>query len=203
MGLEKREDLDHSLESVFKAAGYSEDIVKKELEPRAGLLGYQIVKIAGTCPTMAIEQLMDSPILKDPGLDNRDRAMLILMAGPIIASYIIKQAMDDPDKLKTACVSAHGFEHESGQAQHDVLKMDAAEWDQLAAYAEKTVIGNYSNPSLLVENLSKLLDDRRFNPLKKAIVEGFVIKRSAVEAAERMAPSSPGVIGPLAALAAR
>jgi hypothetical protein len=46
--------------------------------------------------------------------------------------------------------------------------------------------------------LAKFLDDRRFNPLKKAIVSGFVIKRVAVEAAKRIAPSSPGVIGPLA-----
>ncbi|OPY64645.1 MAG: hypothetical protein A4E57_03471 [Syntrophorhabdaceae bacterium PtaU1.Bin034] len=199
MGLEKRVNFDHSLETVFEAAGYSEQIVKQELEPRAGLLANQIVSLAGVCPTMAIEILMDSPILRDTALDSRDRAMIILLAGPVIASALAEQAMDDPAKLQKVCDSNHGFDHNSGAAQYQVLRISKTEWDSLMQYARNTVM-EMPRPkqiSRLVENVEKFLDNKEFNSLQKAVVEAAVVKNSAVEAARKMTPLS-AVIGALA-----
>ncbi len=200
MGLEKRTDFDHSLESAFAAAGYTRETVERELEPRAALLAFRIVDAAGTCPTMAIELLMNSPLLRSPDLDNRDRAMIVLMAGPVLASHIVKQAMDNPDGLQKACVSEHGFEHNSGKEQYEVLKISRAKWDSLVRYSEDKVLGGRGGiqTSKLIENMEKFLDDQALTPLEKAVVEGFVVKKSATETAERMVPSS-AVIGPLAA----
>ena len=55
---------------------------------------------------MAIELLMGSSILQEPDLDNRDRAMIIMMAGPVLAANIVKQAMEDPDGLQKRHASA-------------------------------------------------------------------------------------------------
>jgi hypothetical protein len=200
MGLEKRKDFDHGLESVLAAAGYSEETAARELQPRAALLAFNIMDMAGTCPTMAIELLMSSPLLDEPGLDNRDRAMIILMAGPVLAANIVKQAMDDPEGLRKACVSSHGYEHNSGKEQYEVLNLSREKWDDLVSYSENKVFGGQKSPkaSELVENLEKLLDDRELSSLDKAILEGFVVKRSVLEVADGIAPH-PAAVGPLAA----
>lgn len=201
MGLQKRKDFDHTLGSAFAAAGYSEETAATELEPRAALLAFNIMDIAGTCPTMAIELLMSSSLLDEPGLDNRDRAMIVLLAGPVLAAHIVKQAMDDPEGLRKACVSSHGYEHNSGKEHYEVLKLSREKWDDLVRYSENRVFGGQKRikASKLVENLEKLLDDRDLSRLEKAIVEGFVVKRSATGAADRIVPSSAAV-GPLAAI---
>jgi hypothetical protein len=201
MGLAKRDTFDHSLEPAFAAAGYSAETVAKELEPRAALLAYKIVEAAGMCPTMAIELLMGSPILEEPDLDNRDRAVIVLLAGPVLASHIVKQAMENPDGLQKACISSHGFEHNSGKEQNEVLKLSRAKWDDLVRYSENKVFKGRGQikVSELVENMEKFLDDQALTRLEKAIVEGLVVKRSAMQAAAAIASAS-GVIGPLAVL---
>lgn len=82
MGLQKQLKYDHTKGSLCEAVGYSLDTVQRELEPGAALLADRIVDEAGMCPTMAVELLMDSSILLDSMLDDRDRAMIVLMAGP-------------------------------------------------------------------------------------------------------------------------
>ncbi len=203
MGLAKRDTFDHSLEPAFAAAGYSEAVVRKELEPRAALLAFRIVEAAGTCPTMAIELLMGSPILQEPDLDNRDRAMIIMMAGPVLAANIVKQAMEDPDGLQKACISSHGFEHNSGKEQNEVLNLSRAKWDDLVRYSDSKVFKGRGEMKIseIVENMARFLDDEDLTKLEKAIVEGLVVKRSAMLAAASIAHSS-GVIGPLAGIGA-
>ncbi|MGA3173797.1 MAG: hypothetical protein ABSE25_05140 [Syntrophorhabdales bacterium] len=201
MGLEKRNDFDHSLESVFKAAGYSESTVMRELEPRAALLANAIVDSAGLCPTMAIEVLMDSPILQDSALDNRDRAMIIMLTGPVIAATVVQKAMEEPDRIAMkACASRHGFEHNSGREQHEVLNMSRTDWDYLKGYAQSRVaVGTGQGASELVENMQKVLDDNRLSPLQKAVVEHFMVTSSAVGTVKGITPLSP-IIGPLASI---
>ena len=200
MGLEKRTDFDHYRESVFEATGYSEETVMKEMEPRAALLANEIVDLAGLCPTMVIEVLMDSPVLRDSALDNRDRAMIILMTGPVIASALVQRVMENPDTMSLGvCISKHGFDHNSGREQHEVLNMSKNEWDSLALYVENRVIGRGGHRvSQLVENMQKALDDNDLSPLQKAVVERFVVANSTVETAKKITPLSV-MIGPLAA----
>lgn len=201
MGLSKRTAFEHGHESVFEAAGYSEQVVEKELEPRAALLANQIIDMAGMCPTMAIEILMDSPILRDPSLDNRDRAIIVLLSAPVIASSIIQKAMDNPNELRKACISNHGFRHDVGKSENEVLKMSKMEWDTLINYAQGHIFGEAGRlkASELIENMEKLLDDTVLTSLQKAVVQAFVIKSTARETASSMA-LSPTVIGPLATI---
>jgi hypothetical protein len=199
MSLDKRTAFDHSQESVFDAAGYSEDVVEKELEPRAALLANEIMDMAGMCPTMAIEILMDSPILRDPVLDNRDRAVIVLLAAPVIAATIIRRAMDNPTELQKACISNHGFNHITGRNENEVLKMSKTEWDTLINYAQGNIFGEVGQlkASELIENMEKFFNDATLTSLQKAIVQAFVIKSTARETASSMT-LSPTVIGPLA-----
>lgn len=201
MGLDKRLIFEHARESVFEAAGYSEEIVEQELEPRAALLANQIIDMAGMCPTMAIEVLMDSSVLKDPVLDNRDRAVIVLLTAPVIASTIIRKAMDTPKDLYKACVSNHGFNHITGQDENEILRMSKIEWDTLINYAQGNIFGAEGRlkASELIENMEKFFDNATLNSLQKAIVEAFIIKSTAKETASSMT-LSPGVIGPLATI---
>ena len=96
MGLQKQIQFDHSKGSVCEAVGYSMDTIERELEPRVALLADQIIDEAGTCPTMTVELLMDSSILNDSALDDRDRAMIVLMAGPVIASAFRQRLTKEP-----------------------------------------------------------------------------------------------------------
>jgi hypothetical protein len=196
MGLEKREGFDPTRDSIFEAAGYSLEITRSELEPRAALLANQIVAGAGMCPTMAIEILMDSPILRDTALDNRDRAMIILLAGPVIASVMLEQAVKDPEGLRTrTCSSNYGFEHNSGKEEHVVLKLSKAEWDQLTDYAERKIF-KHEKTLELVENVERMLDDNNLGSLQKAVVGAFVVKNSALETARNIVPTAE-VLGAL------
>jgi len=196
-GNRKRNEFDVTQPTVYEAAGYKEEIMQREIEPRAALLANQIVDLAGICPTMAIEVLMDSPILKDSALDNRDRAMIILLAGPAIASVLVKQALENPGKLQSAiCESKFGFDHNSGKEQHVVLGMEKAGWELLVRYAESRIFSHKQTIDL-VRSLQQLLDDQKFNSLQKAVVEALVVKSSAVETARNMAPTA-SVVGALA-----
>ncbi len=202
MGLEKRSEFDHSKSSVYEAAGYSYDTVKSELEPRAALLADMINVEAGVCPTMTVEVLMDSSILKDSALDDRDRAMIILMAGPVIAAAFVQRLMKEPMRLPMGpCVSKHGFEHQSGKEQFEILKMSREDWERLNTYAERSVLDGPAKLSMsrLVENMEHMLGTRDLDTLQKAVLEAMVARQSAVQAARQITPSS-AVIGPLASV---
>ena len=200
MGLGKRIEFDHSKSSAYEAAGYSLDTVARELEPRAALLANQIVAEAGTCPTMAVDLLMDSLVLSDSALDNRDRVMIVLMAGRVIASALMRRLMTEQsaDPVSSG-VSKHGFDHLSGKEQHVILRMTKDEWDKLVQYAENQVLAgpNDRRLSRLVENMEQVLERRELNTLQTAVLEAFVARQSAMEAARQITPSS-AVIGPLA-----
>ncbi len=201
MGLEKLAEYDHSQDSVFKAVGYSERTLTNELEPRAALLANQIVAIAKGCATMAIEVLMDSPVLRDSALDNRDRAFIILMAAPVIAATFVQAAAEDQGKSERVCESNHGFIHNSALEQYEVLKIEKHKWDMLTGYATKKVCASAGRGkvSRLVEYMQEILDDTSLNPLQKAVVESLVARESATETAKRISATS-GVIGPLATI---
>jgi hypothetical protein len=200
MGLTKRVDFDHSRPSTYEAAGYSLETVERELEPRAALIAEQIVEEAGMCPTMTVELLMDSAVLKDNVLDNRDRAMIVLMAGPVIASAFMQQLMKEPTIFSTgSCISKHGFEHNSGKEQHEILRMSRDEWEGLTQYAHSEVLGGADGQSVsrLVEKMERVLENHGLNGLQKAVVEALVARQSAIETARQIMPTS-AVIGPLA-----
>ena len=200
MGLEKIGGFDHSADSVFRASGYSDRTVTDELEPRAALLANQIVDLAGPCPTMAIEVLMDTPVLRDSALDNRDRAFIIVMTAPIIAATFVQQPADQGG-VRNVCRSNHGFTHNADLAQHEVLGMNQVEWDMLTYYAKQKVYekGGQWKASELVECMQKVLDDPDLNSLQKAVVEALVVRESATDTTKRITASS-GAIGPLAAI---
>ena len=131
---------------------------------------------------MAIEILMDTPVLRDSALDNRDRAFIIVMTGPVIAATFVQQApgQDEPPK---ACISNHGFTHNAGLAQHEVLGMSKVEWDTLSYYAKQKVYrsSGQSKVSEFIEGMQKVLDDPDLNPLQKAVVVAMVVRESATE----------------------
>ena len=93
MGLQKRE-YNHEATSVAEATGYYIETIIGELVPRALLLGRQIVQVAGACPTMVVEIMMDSPVLDDPGLDNRDRAMIVILSGSVVARDLLTEIVE-------------------------------------------------------------------------------------------------------------
>jgi hypothetical protein len=200
MGLAKRVEFDHSKSSPYEAAGYSIETVGRELEPRAALLAERIVDEAGMCATMTVELLMDSAVLKDNALDDRDRAMIVLMAGPVIASAFMQQLMKEPATISTGlCISKYGFDHNSGKEQHEILRMSRDDWEGLTQYARNQVLGGVDGQSVsrLVENMERVLGDRALNGLQKAVVEALVARQSAIETARQIVPTS-AVIGPLA-----
>ena len=200
MGLQKRIEFDHSRLSVYEATGYSLDTVARELEPRAAILANQIVVEAGICPTMAVELLMDSSILNDGALDYRDRAMIVLMTGPVIASALMQRLMAEPSAAPAGpCVSKHGFGHLSGKEQYEILRMSKDEWDKLIQYAENQVLSGPLDRSVsrLIENMEQVLGRHELNSLQTAVLEAFVARQSAIETARQITPSS-AVIGPLA-----
>jgi hypothetical protein len=202
MGLSKRTDFDHSKASAYEAAGYSFETVGRELEPRAALLANQIVDEAGMCPTMTVELLMDSALLKDNVLDDRDRAMIVLMTGPVIASAFMQQLMKEPPGLsRGTCISKYGFDHNSGKEQHEILKMSQPEWERLTQYVRNQVLGEAPGQSVsrLIENMERVLGDHALNGLEKAIVESLVARQSAIETARQIVPTS-AVIGALATI---
>jgi hypothetical protein len=202
MGLQKRLEFDHSKPSVYDAAGYSLDIVEHELEPRAALLAETIVDEAGMCPTMAVELLMDSSILNDSLLDNRDRAMIVLMAGPVIASVFMQRLMNQQSSISGAlCISKYGFDHSSGKEQHEILKISRDEWEKLMGYVKNQLlpVPGGQNLSQLIENMERVLGNQQLNKLQTAVVQAFVARQSATETARRITPSS-AVIGPLATI---
>ncbi len=201
MGIEKLAEYDHSQDSVFKAVGYSERTLTHELEPRAALLANQLVGSAKGCATMAIEVLMDSPVLRDSALDNRDRAFIILMAAPVIAATFAQPATEDPGKSERVCESNHGFIHDAALEHYEVLKIEKHEWDMLTGYAMREICtpAGRGKVSRLVEHMQEILDDASLNPLQKAVVESLVAAESAAETAKRIGATS-GVIGPLATI---
>jgi len=122
------------------------------------------------------------------------------MAGPVIAAAFVQQAPEQGGPPKT-CGSSHGFKHNTGLAQHEVLGMGRVEWDMLTYYAKEKVyarIGQWK-VSELIESVQKVLDDPDLNPLQKAVVQALIVRESARDRAKRITATS-GVIGPLATI---
>lgn len=195
MGLEKRQSVEHDKKAIFEALGYSQEIIEKELQPRAALLANGIVEVAGICPTMTIELFLDSPILRDTILDNRDRATILFLAGPFVASKIMKELMERPGEVPVReCASKHGFDHMSGKEDREVLRMSTIEWDMLVNYVDTKVLegAGQKQASKVIENLEQALSDNSLNPLQKAVVEAFVLRTAVVNASDKLASPAPG-----------
>ncbi len=188
MGLKKRQEFDHSQESVFDAAGYSEETVTQELEPRAMVLADQLVHVTLTYPMMAIEVLLDSPVLKDGSLDNRDVAVIVMMTGQFLASAYLQQLTDGP-RLHGSDAGKYGFNHRVPGEPREVLKMSKVEWDSLVHHLERRVFGNgHRKISEHIERMQEVLDDRALSPLQKAVVEVLALKASIMD--NRTGPDS-------------
>ncbi len=181
MGLKKRIEYDHSQESVFEAAGYSEETVSQELEPRAKRLAKELVHVALTEPMMAIEVLLGSPTLKDKILDSRDRAVIVMLTGRFLASAFIEQ-FNDPLKLQSGGTANPAFSRPGSLAQYETTSISRLEWDTLVHYVEREVFGNgRKKVSEYIERLQGVLDDLGLSPIQKAVVEVLVLKAATLE----------------------
>lgn len=181
MGLEKRIEYDHSQESVFAAAGYSEETVSRELEPRAKRLANELVHVALTEPMMAIEVLLGSPILKDSTLDSRDRAVIVMLTGRFLASAFIEQ-FNDPLKLQSGGTANPAFGRPGSLGQYETTSISRLEWDTLVHYVEREVFGNgRKKVSEYIERLQSVLDNLGLSPIQKAVVEVLVLKAATLE----------------------
>lgn len=180
MGIKKRVAFDHSQDSVFEAAGYSEEIVTEELEPRAELLANQLVRAAVNYPLIA-EVLLNSPILKDSNLDSRDRAVIVMMAGRFLASAFV-QHMHEKHEPQDNSANMYTFHTPFGEEHYEALHMSELEWNLLVYQCEGRVFRNGQRKvSEVIEKMQEVLDDRELTPLQKAIIEALVLKDSGVE----------------------
>ncbi len=181
MGLKKRIEYDHSQISVFEAAGYSEETVSKELEPRAKRLANDLVHVALTAPMLAIEVLLDSPVLKDSSLDSRDRAVIVMLTGRFLAAAFMEQ-FNDPQALQSGGRANPASVTFGATGDHEVMNMSRVEWDTLVHYVEREVFGNgRKKVSEYIERLQGMLDDLSLSPVQKAVVEALVLKASTLE----------------------
>lgn len=180
MGIRKRVAFDHSQESVFEAAGYSEETVTEELEPRAELLANELVRAAENYPLIA-EALLNSPILKDSDLDSRDRAVIVMMAGRFLTSAFIRQ-MNEKHEPQANSPNMYTFHSSYGEERYEALHMSELEWDLLVYQCQGRVFGNgQKKVSEVIEKMQEVLDDLELTPLQKAIIEALVLKDSGVE----------------------
>jgi hypothetical protein len=188
MGLRKRE-YDHEATSVAGATGYCMETIIGELLPRALLLGRQIVQVAGACPTMAVEIMMDSPVLKDPGLDNRDRAMIVILSGSVVARDLLTEIVEKRGRdILRASLSVHGFDFRNGQGLDRVFGVPKTEILMLNDYVRRRVFDGMEVISRLVENVEKALDDALLSPFHKAFIEAVVSRQVTGLTAHRISP---------------
>lgn len=182
MGLKKRDEFDHSRQSVFEAAGYSEKTVTEELEPRAMLLANQLVHAALTDPLRAIEVLLDSPVLEDSGLDGRDRAIIVVMAGRFLARAAIQQlsAPYGPAEGNEYAILP-GAVNPGAPGRVRSIHIGRVEWDTLVHHVEHKVFGRSRKESEHIESIQEVLDDEGLSPVQKAVVEVLVMKKWATE----------------------
>ncbi len=145
MGLRKAE-YNHEATSVAEATGYYMETIIGELVPKALLLGRQIVQVAGACPTMAVEIMMDSPVLKDPGLDNRDRAMIVILSGSVVARDLLTEIVEKRGRdILRAALSVHGFDFRNGQGLDRVFGVPKTEIAMLNEYVRRRVFDGMEN----------------------------------------------------------
>ena len=188
MGLQKRE-YDHEATSVAEATGYGMETITGELVPRALLLGRHIVLAAGACPTMAVEIMMDSPVLKDPDLDNRDRAMIVILSGSVVARDLLTEIVEKRGRdILRAGLSVHGFDFRNGQGLDRVFGVPEAEITMLNEYVARTVFDGVEVISRLVENVERTLNDARLSPFQKAFIEAVVSRHVTGLTAHRINP---------------
>jgi hypothetical protein len=192
MGLKKRADFDHTQESVFEAAGYSEETVTEELEPRAMLLANQLVHAALTDPMTAIEVLLDSPVMKDDDLDGRDRAIIVMMAGRFLGRAAIGQlnasyGSIDIGTPRNPLERRIPYEHAGTP-----LKIGRVEWDTLVHHVEHKVFGKrLRKESEHIEKIEEVLDDDSLSNVQKAVVEVLVLRNWATETEGQWGASLP------------
>ncbi len=180
MGLKKRAEFDHSQDSVFEAAGYSEEIVAEELEPRARLLARQLVQVALTNPMLSIEVLLDTPVLNDRSLDSRDRAMIVIMAGHFLVTAAMQQ-LNDAQAPEVSGPGKYGFSVRRPSGHYGEMKMSQMEWDTLVNHVERRVFGDpQGKDSQHIEKMEEVLDEAGLSPLQKAVVEVLVLKNTAL-----------------------
>ena len=174
MGLKKRTEFDHSRESVFEAAGYSEETVEKELEPRAALLAGQLVHALLAEPMAVIEVLLDSPALQDSNLDARDRATIVMLTSRFLGPAALQQ-------LNSQERHAQPY-HPTGE-RLKALQMSPVEWDTLIYHAQRKVFGDGERKvSERIERMEKVLDDPAMTQLQKAVIEAVVLRDFAAGA---------------------
>ena len=188
MGLRKAE-YNHEATSVAEATGYYMETIIGELVPKALLLGRQIVQVAGACPTMAVEIMMDSPVLRDPGLDNRDRAMIVILSGSVVARDLLTEIVEKRGRdILRAALSVHGFDFRNGQGLDRVFGVPKMEIAMLNEYVTRRVFDGMEMISRLVENLEKALDDALLSPFHKAFIEAVVCRQVTGLTAHRISP---------------
>jgi hypothetical protein len=192
MGLKKRVDFDHTQESVFEAAGYSEETVTEELEPRAMLLANQLVHAALTDPMTAIEVLLDSPVMKDDELDSRDRAIIVMMTGRFLGRAAIGQLNASYGSVDGGA-PGNPFERRSPHGHSGTpLKIGRVEWDTLVHHVEHKVFGSLPRKeSEHVEKIQEVLDDDTLSTVQKAVVEVLVLRNWATETEGQWGASLP------------
>jgi len=174
VGLKKRTEFDHSRESVFEAAGYSEETVEKELEPRAALLAGQLVHALLAEPMAVIEVLLDSPALQDSNLDARDRATIVMLTSRFLGPAALQQLNGQ---------ERHGQPYHPTGERLKALQMSPVEWDTLIYHAHRKVFGDGERKvSERIERMEKVLDDPAMTQLQKAVIEAVVLRDFAAGA---------------------
>jgi len=188
MGLQKG-GYDHEATSVAEATGYRMETIIGELVPRALHLGRQVVQVAGACPTMAVEIMMDSPVLGDPGLDNRDRSMIVILSGSVVARDLLTEIVEKRGRdILRAALSVHGFDYRNGQGLDRVFGVPKTEIAMLHEYVNRRIFDGMGAISRLVENLERALDDARLTPFHKAFIEAVVSRHVTGLTARRISP---------------
>ncbi len=188
MGLQKRE-YNHEATSVAEATGYCIETIIEELVPRALLLGRQIVQVAGACPTMVVEIMMDSHVLGDPGLDNRDRAMVVVLSGSVVARGLLTEIVEKKGRhMFRGGLSMHGFDYRNEQEPDRVFGVPKTEIAMLNEYVNRSVFNGMEGISRLVENMEKALNDALLSPFHKAFIEAVVCRHMTGLTANQINP---------------
>ena len=170
------------------------ETIMGELVPRALLLGRQIVQVAGACPKMVVEIMMDSQVLGDPGLDNRDRAMIVILSGSVVARGLLTEIVERKGRhILRAGLSIHGFDYRNGQGLDRVFGVPRTEIAMLDEYVNRRVFDGMGVISRLVENVEKALDDATLGPFHKAFIEAVVSRHMTGLTARQITPM--GIIG--------
>ena len=123
--------------------------------------------------------LLDSPVLKDDGLDSRDRAIIVMLTGRFLARAALEQ-LRDPQSTDARGPGSDPFERRDLSKHGGPLKIGKVEWDTLVNHVEQRVFNDrLKKESEHVERMQEVLDDAGLSPLQKAVVEILVLRNSA------------------------